>query len=64
MTTERAFQKHPAAVALDEWLASDEGTRCLSPGAHGVYLENRLKLAFLSGWAACDRAYRTERQSV
>lgn len=42
----------PLARALDIWLASDEGMRATEGRTSGVYLENRLKAAFIAGWAA------------
>jgi hypothetical protein len=47
-----AFKRHPQAVALDKWLESEDGRKCLSPGAHGQYLRNRLMRAFQAGWDA------------
>jgi hypothetical protein len=55
------IEKHPAAIARDEWLNSEEGTRCtnpttlLAPAEHRQYLENRITAAFAAGWAACEK---------
>ncbi len=53
--------RHPAAVALDKWLESDEGKGCTEPTTLNApamqrhYLENRLKRAFNAGWCAAER---------
>ena len=49
------FARHPQAVAIDEWLESDEGRLALGPGAHGQYLRNRLIHAFQAGWKAHEQ---------
>jgi len=46
--------RSPLAKARDKWLSSAEGIRCTDPSIlryreHGVYLINRLRLAFLAG---------------
>lgn len=46
------FKRHPAAIAIDEWLASPEGITCLCGSASGVYLKNRLRSAFQAGFNA------------
>ena len=35
--------------AWNAWLASEEGQKCLSEGAYGEYLRNRLWRAFIAG---------------
>lgn len=47
-------KRHPLAIAIDAWLADPETQRLLSGEASGVYLRNRLELAFASGWNACE----------
>jgi len=37
------------AKARDEWLASDEGQRCCTGSADGLFLRNRVECAFLAG---------------
>jgi len=55
------IEKHPAAIARDEWLDSDEGTRCTNPmtlrapSDQAQYLQNRLTSAFAAGWAAFEK---------
>lgn len=55
MSENASFQKHPMAIAIDEWLESEEGRKCLAEGAHGVYLRNRLMSAFRAGWDAHEQ---------
>lgn len=43
------FEKHPHAIAWDEWLESDEGSRMSSGTTSGQYLYNRLWWAFMAG---------------
>jgi hypothetical protein len=45
----------PIEKALDKWLESEEGKRCSSGSASGIYLDNRLVLAFLAGWNSRER---------
>jgi len=47
--------KSPLAKARDKWLFSEEGKRCLEGKTSGQYLENRLRLAFIAGWNACEK---------
>jgi len=46
------YHRCAAAKARDEWLDSAEGQKCLAGNPYGVYLKNRLELAFLAGWSA------------
>jgi len=46
---ERIHLCSPLAKARDEWLESVEGKQCLTGSPRGIYLENRLVLAFLAG---------------
>lgn len=46
--------RHPAAVALDEWLASPEGITCTCGKTEGQYLRNRLMRAFIAGYNASN----------
>jgi len=50
--------KSKLAKARDRWLQSDEGKRCLKGKTSGQYLENRLRLAFIAGWDACEQALK------
>ncbi len=38
-------------ASWEDWLKSDEGKRCMSDGAVGEYLKNRLWAAFMAGVA-------------
>ena len=49
-------KRFPGNVAFDEWVSSPEGVRCLSAGASGKFLRNRLELAFAAAWNACTQA--------
>lgn len=51
-----SYNKHPAAAALDEWLASPEGITCTCGNTSGQYLMNRLMRAFQAGYLAAERA--------
>lgn len=35
--------------AWDSWIASEQGEKCLGPGAVGEYLRNRLWWAYMAG---------------
>ena len=54
------IRKHPAAIARDKWLASDEGKSCCdptplkAPASQRQYLENRLIQAFEFAWRAAE----------
>jgi hypothetical protein len=57
------IQRHPAAVAWDEWLASDEGQRCraaadFTPAGYWQDWENRLARAFQAGYDAALPPYQ------
>jgi hypothetical protein len=39
------------ARAWDSWITSEEGEKCMSEGAFGEYLRNRLWWAFMAGAA-------------
>ena len=43
------MKKHPDVIALEIWLESNEGQKCLVGQATGIYLKNRLTRAFLAG---------------
>jgi len=52
--------RHPAAIAWDQWIESEEGRGCWKPynfltNSGGQYLENRLALAFQAGWRAAEK---------
>lgn len=47
--------KHPAALALDEWLESPEGITCQCGNTSGPFLINRLVRAFQAGYLACEK---------
>lgn len=44
------FVKHPAAIAWNKWLESEEGFKCQEGNANGQYLQNRLWHAFMAGY--------------
>lgn len=50
------------AIALKRWLDSPKSATCRdtgtlkAPPSSGQYLENRLRLAFLAGWDAAEKA--------
>lgn len=46
-----SMEKHPDAIAWEEWLNSEEGKKCTEGSAEGVYLQNRLWKAFMAGRA-------------
>jgi len=48
--------KSELAKARDKWLESDEGKGCSEGHAHGQFLRNRIELAFIAGWTACEEA--------
>ena len=50
----KKFKKHPSAIALDEWIESEEGQTCSEGTTYGDYLRNRLYRAFMAGWNARD----------
>lgn len=41
--------------AWDAWIAGDEGQNCMTEGAHGEYLRNRLWRAFIAGAGSLPR---------
>ena len=53
--------RHPSAVSLDDYLSSDKGIRACDPTTLGapqrmrVYLENRIKCAYLEGYHDGER---------
>lgn len=57
-TARKFLQRPPLVVAMDEWLASEEGRSCTSartlkaPFSQRKYLENRLRYAFEAGFKA------------
>jgi len=57
--------RSPLAKARDKWLASFEGEKCCEdmPRPYGQYLINRLKLAFIAGWYACEKLKIVNRHS-
>lgn len=62
------LQRHPAAVALDAWLDSEEGQACTQPTTLNApemqrqYLKNRLSLAFDAGWVAAEKQAQNQSQ--
>jgi len=48
--------KSKLAKARDNWLQSDKGKKCCAGQAHGQFLENRLRFAFIAGWTACEQS--------
>jgi len=46
--------KSELAKARDKWLEG-EGKTCCEGQAEGQYLKNRLELAFIAGWDACNK---------
>lgn len=58
---EAAPQRHPAAIAQEEWFQGAEGARCSDGAAAGIYLHNRLAAAFQAGWHANEQLARTRR---
>lgn len=60
------MNKHPLAIAWEEWLASDEGKAAANPDTLPVitsgrqFLENRLKRAFDAGVAAAEKIQTAE----
>ena len=46
------MKRHPAAIAWSRWILSAEGKGCAKGKTEGVYLENRLSLAFQAGYDA------------
>ena len=45
---------HPLAKAMREWQNTAEGKKIQEGPADGVYLKNRLELAFKEGWRAAE----------
>jgi hypothetical protein len=53
---ETRIQRHPAAVAVDEWEAKNADLfRRATLGTDPKYLRNRLRHAFMDGWEARQR---------
>lgn len=48
-----AMPLHPAAVAWQAWKRTHPGV--FAGASDGQYLENRINMAFMAGWDACDR---------
>ncbi len=46
-----------------DWLASDEGKKCWASQASGVYLQNRLNMAFNAGMEAALKLLEDETRS-
>jgi hypothetical protein len=46
--------KSPLAIARDKWIESDEGKRLMIGSTSGVYLKNRLEMAFIDGYGASE----------
>lgn len=44
----------PLALARNKWFETDEYKRISQGNAQGIYLNNRLELAFIAGWEARD----------
>lgn len=57
----KPVDRHPMAIALDDWLSSPQGQAASDtiginlPPAMGVFLQNRLKIAFIAGYEASGR---------
>lgn len=57
-------KKHPSAVALDKWFQSEDGQKCSQGTTSGIYLQNRLSLAFMAGWEKCRKEMIKELKSL
>ena len=44
---------HPEAKDIDKFFGSKRGEQLCKGTAEGVYLRNRLELAFKAGWESC-----------
>jgi hypothetical protein len=56
--------KSPLAKAKDKWLLSEEGKKCCEEQTSDqyLYLHNRIELAFIAGWDACEKNNKRRRQ--
>ena len=64
----QGIKRHPQAVALDKWLESDDGKRCINDSLlrhskDSYYLENRIKTAFAAGWEAAEENTKQPKRS-
>lgn len=56
--------RNPQARARDEYLESDSGRRAcdvvslIELRKFDIYLRNRIEMAFLAGWKACEDFHR------
>jgi len=54
---------HPDSIAWQKWLTSDEGKQIAEGTTAGVYLENRLWVAFMAGRKSVERQPKKTRKA-